>query len=451
MHNTLPSKPAHKAKIVSRNGEYIALNLENLNLFRVDEGEAAILSLFDKGLTPAQIAAQLQVPRETCEETLRVFSTLPRGISLSEEEVGVFDELLLMVATDCNMACRYCYGGGGTYKRERALMDTETAFKAVDAALSLGDMKMITFFGGEPLLNFQLIKEVVERVEPEITCGIITNGTIMTEEIATFIKEHHLPITVSIDGPQEVHDAGRVYPGGKGTHQKVVETIHMLEKEGVPFAVEATFTRKALEKGYTARDILEYVYQFTPTINIAPVAVVDDPLFRLSPQELKEFKIGCIDFVFDKIIKGEPINVLNITALICNIASPERMIPRTFCPYHAKRFAVFPNGDAFPCYLVMDEKYKYGNVFDTKFVERFEEKSRKILPLLCRDRLKESPWFLPLMTHICVSTLTEEGEYCTLDEAGLSTGAEVTEHLLYRMSQIRGWHTFFEMLQRMGM
>jgi len=436
-----------KVKLISRNGEYVAVNLENLNIFRVDETEANILSLHEKGLEIPEIATKLDIQKEKCEQTIKIFDSLPKGARIVPQDVGKLNELLLMIALDCNMRCGYCYGDGGSYKRERTLMSTETAFKAVDCALSLGDIKVITFFGGEPLLNFNLIKEVVQRVEPDITCGIITNGTIMNEEIAEFIKEHALPLTISIDGPEKVHNAGRCYPDGSGTHKKVVETMEMLKSVGIPFAIEATYTKKALNLGYSAKDVLEYLYQFTPTINFASVGVVDDPEYRLSPQELRDFRIQCIDFAFDKIQKGEPINVFDITALVSNIASPERVISKVFCPYHVRRFAVFPNGDAYPCYLLMDEKYKYGNVFDPGFVETFPEKSQKILPKLCRDRLTVSPWFTPLLTHICVSTLIPEGDYFSLIDDVLVAGPEVVEHLLYRMSQIRTWDRFFETLQ----
>ena len=432
-------------KVIKRNNNYTAVNLENLNLFRIDETEARILSLHEKGLSPSDIAQETGIPQDICEKTLEIFSTLPPGVQLVQESAGILDELLLMVAVDCNMACRYCYGDGGTYQRERTLMDTETAFKAVDTALSLGDIKVITLFGGEPLLNFEVIREVVLKY-PDIVCGIISNGTIMTREIAQFLKEHKIPFTVSLDGPPEVHDAVRYYRDGKGTHARIMKTIKMLKEVDLPFAIEATFTKQALLHGYSARDVLDYLYEFTPTINFAAVAVVDDPDVRLTPEELIDFRTEVIDFTFDKIEKGEIINIFDITALITRIASPQRTMPQVFCPYHARRIAVFPNGDAYPCYLLSQDKYKYGNVFDPDFVEKFPRKTQEIIPHLCRDQLTYSPWFTPLLTHICVSTLVCEGDKFSLNKDVITAGPEVMEHLLYRMSRIRNWKPFFETL-----
>ncbi len=434
-----------KVKVIFRNGEYTAVNLENLNYFRVTETEAKILSLYDKGVEPEDIASELEIAEEECRNTIQTFCTLPENTHLVYETPGKLNEILLMVALDCTMKCSYCYGDGGTYNRERSLMSTETAFKALKAAKSLGDIRIVTFFGGEPLLNFSLIKEVVEQT-PQIQYGIITNGTIMTDEIVSFIKEHNIRITVSIDGPEEVHNAGRTYPDGKGTHKKVMETVKMLKEEPIPFAVEATFSKKVLKLGYSATDVLNYLYQITPSINIAPVKVVDDPEYQLSPEEFVNFRIQCIDFAFDKILKGEPINLFDITTFIYRMASPERIISVMFCPYHAQRVAVFPDGDVYPCYLIAKKEYKYGNVFDADFVETFHKTSKKILPRLCRDRLATSYWVVPLLPNICVSDLTEEQDHFFLHEDTAKSSSTVYEHLLNRMSQVKNWDEFFKRL-----
>lgn len=179
-----------KMKLISRNGEFVAVNLENLNLFRVDEQEANILSLYDKGSTIPDIAAALQISEEKCKKTIDIFCTLPKGVQLVPEELGNLNELVLMVAQDCNLKCDYCYGDGGTYGRERTLMDSKTAFNAIQCASALGDIGRVTFFGGEPLLNFKVIKEVVENTEG-VLFGIVTNGTIMTDEMLACIKENN--------------------------------------------------------------------------------------------------------------------------------------------------------------------------------------------------------------------------------------------------------------------
>lgn len=430
-------------KLISRNGELVAVNLENLNIFRVDKTEADILSLYNKGVEIPDIASELGVPEEKCTKTVETFCSLPKGVQLVPEEVGALHELVLMVATDCNLKCNYCYGDGGTYKREKALMSTETAFKAIDYAVSLGNIERITFFGGEPLLNFTLIKEIVEKTKDTIKCGMITNGTIMNKEIIEFIKTHKIPTTVSIDGPEDVHDSGRVYADGRGTHKKVVKTMEMLKEAGIPFGIEATFTRKALNLGYSVKDILEYLYQFSPSINMVPVALVDDPDYKLSPQQLAEFRIQCIDFTFDKILKGEPIYVYDIMALITRIASPTRVVLKAFCTCHSEKMTVFPNGDVYSCYLSAREEFRFGNVHDPNFIEIYRRRGIEILPLLCRDRLTNPSWFTPLVTHICMGSLVPEGNLFALNKDIAQSGEETFEYLLYRMSQVRDWNTFF--------
>jgi uncharacterized protein len=428
-------------KVISRNGEFLAVNLENLALFIIDENEATVLSLYQKGVDTQTIASELNVSEKECRQTIELFCS-HQGIQIVQEDTGDVNQLLLMVALDCNMKCSYCYGDGGTYKRERTLMTTETALKALDA-VSHGGIETVTFFGGEPLLNFELIKNVV-RVTPHAAHAVITNGTIMNREIAAFIKTHNITTAVSIDGPEEVHDSFRVYPDGRGTHKKVMETVRMLKASEVPLAVEATYTKRALELGYSAYRILEYLYQFTPSINISPAGFFDT--YRLSPQELTAFYLQCIEFTFDKIEEGIPINIPDITSVILRMASPERVIPRLFCPYYARRVAVFPNGDVYPCCLLAEEEYNCGNVSDPEFSSTFLKKKREVLSRLCRDRLVHPPWFTPLLTRICVSDVQLQGDCFALHE-DTTAYSDVMEYLLYRIATIEDWGSFFTMQQ----
>ncbi len=445
---TEPRGDTMNMKVISKNGKYVAVNLENLNLFTIDENEAEILSLYEKGHKIPYIASELALSETLCRETIKTFCDLPEGICVTSEEPGPVDQLLLMIALDCNMKCSYCYGDGGTYKREKTLMSEKTAFRALDV-ISPGNIKAVTFFGGEPLLNFPLIKEVVKRVKRAnpAMCTIITNGTLMNKEMAAWIKAHNVSVAVSIDGPEEVHDAGRVYPDGKGTHKKVMETVDILERTGIRFAVEATFTKKTLEAGYSAGEILEYLYQFSRAIHITPVGAVLDPEYKLSFQDLIDFYTECIDFTFDKLEGGELINIPDITSFVFRIASPERVIPRLLCPHYAQRVAIFPDGDCYPCCLLAEDEYSCGNVFDPDFSKTFFEKRKDVLSRLCRDRLIQSCWFTPLLARICANDVTSEGQDFSLYADLVKTYAEVVEYFLYKISQVQDWGVFFAMLE----
>jgi len=160
--------------------------------------------------------------------------------------------LVLMVAQTCNLRCKYCYGGDGSYGGSRAIMPRKTAFKTIDLLVTQSPKKEcgITFFGGEPLLNFQLIKETVAYAKQRakergkrFRFRITTNGTLMDDSVTDFLVKEEFGLLISHDGPKNVHDHARVFPGGGGTFDEVGQTIRRLKRRKKRFSVRATLTR----------------------------------------------------------------------------------------------------------------------------------------------------------------------------------------------------------------
>ncbi|MDR4509638.1 MAG: radical SAM protein [Candidatus Brocadiaceae bacterium] len=143
--------------------------------------------------------------------------------------------LSLNIAQRCNLKCVYCYGNEGEYGEE-GLMDKKTAFRSVDWLIERsGETKKlaINFFGGEPLLNFPLMRKVVEYAEKrsgklgkEIRFGITTNGTLLSNEIITYLKEHKISPLISFDGPAQ--DINRPFKDGQGSFAAVASNIKKL-------------------------------------------------------------------------------------------------------------------------------------------------------------------------------------------------------------------------------
>ncbi|MFA4929089.1 MAG: radical SAM protein [Patulibacter sp.] len=158
-------------------------------------------------------------------------------------------QMTLGVTEDCNLRCRYCiFSDVYTLSRNRSrnVMDFPTAKKALDYYMSLFlegreynplRRPSIGFYGGEPLLNFDLIKKCVQYLKtayPELDFhfSVTTNGTLLTKEKEEFLKEHGFYISISIDGPKEEHDRNRVYPNGKGTFSDVIKNANRLIASG---------------------------------------------------------------------------------------------------------------------------------------------------------------------------------------------------------------------------
>ena len=137
----------------------------------------------------------------------------------------------------CNLACRYCYSG----RSMKPDMSPEIAIKSVDFVLGLsGKDNHINFgfFGGEPLLRFDLIRHIVPYIRQkaleagkDVSFSITTNGTILTTEITDFFREENFDVCVSLDGPQPVHDKNRVFHNGRGSYSKVINHLKIAQEQ----------------------------------------------------------------------------------------------------------------------------------------------------------------------------------------------------------------------------
>jgi uncharacterized protein len=162
--------------------------------------------------------------------------------------------LVMNVAEECNLACRYCIVGQGRFRRQGALMSREVALRGVDFLLEASEDSPrchIRFFGGEPLLNYEVIGETIaygqtaaRRQGKRITYSIATNGTLLDEERIAFFKRNDVEIEISLDGSPDIHDLVRRLPNGKGSYQTVVSHLPLLLVDYADrVRVRATMTR----------------------------------------------------------------------------------------------------------------------------------------------------------------------------------------------------------------
>jgi uncharacterized protein len=167
--------------------------------------------------------------------------------------------LCLHMAHTCNLKCSYCFAGDGEYSGGTKLMPLGVAEKAVDLLLSKSGKKKnveIDFFGGEPMLNFDVVKKTVEyarkeqkKYNKEVHFTITTNGTILDDDSLQFINENMDNVVLSIDGRKEVHDRLRVYADGSGSYDKVLPNIKKIAdgRNGKSYFVRGTYTAANLD------------------------------------------------------------------------------------------------------------------------------------------------------------------------------------------------------------
>ena len=180
--------------------------------------------------------------------------------------------LQIMVATDCNLKCKYCYADNGSYGGERRIMTPEEALSYVEPFIERhSNIGTVFFFGGEPTLAPETIEAVCcffeaaheeGRLETRPVFTMVTNATLIDENLAAVLAKHKVRVTVSIDGPPEINDRVRQTKMDEATFSLIAEGIKNLADAGnPPVMLEGTYTALHERLGYSRNDITDYLRQ----------------------------------------------------------------------------------------------------------------------------------------------------------------------------------------------
>lgn len=202
--------------------------------------------------------------------------------------------LVLEVAQACNLRCGYCYASGGTYGGEARLMTPEAARKAVRRLVaSSGNLEEVTLilFGGEPLLNLPALGAAVEEAEraageagKRLNLSLTTNGTLLDAETVAFLHRHRIGVSVSLDGPPDLHDANRPYAHGGGSYASVVEGLRRL-LAGSPRPVAARVTLAPAQWGRVPEVFDHLLGLGFHEVGIAPASPATEDLLPTAEEE----------------------------------------------------------------------------------------------------------------------------------------------------------------------
>ena len=269
---------------------------------------------------------------------------------------------VLQIANDCNLNCIYCYGDGGSYGRERELMSFETAKKAIDFTVENSEGVeniLIVFFGGEPLINFNIVKRTFDyckSLEPEtgkkFSFSMTTNGTILTDEIYDFIKDNKINVMISVDGGRDIQDKHRCYCDGRGSFDDVQKNIEKFkEARGGHLTARATVCRTDFRFKNIKDDLL--AMGFTNAITSMVDTSEDSELFiggEYSNEVLEQYRILAADYV-SSVKKGEK-TLNHLLTHYLNALYFKKMKIRG-CNAGESGIAVGTNGKIYPCHRFM--------------------------------------------------------------------------------------------------
>lgn len=339
-------------------------------------------------------------------EALKAFAVTRGKLPYSEEEIGealeellelteegqlfapdiyenyVFDfkkrqtvvkALCLHIAHDCNLACRYCFAGEGEYHGHRALMSLEVGKKALDFLVANSGNRVnleVDFFGGEPLMNWDVVKGIVEYgrslEEPhnkKFRFTLTTNGVLLNDEIMEFANREMANIVLSIDGRKEIHDKMRPFRGGQGSYDLIVPKFQKVaeSREQTRYYVRGTFTHNNLD---FSRDVLHLADLGFQQISVEPVVAKPTDSYALTeddlPKLMEEYDKLAVEMLRRR-REGKPFNFFHF--MIDLEGGPCVAKRLSGCGSGTEYLAVTPWGDLYPCHqFVGDEKFLMGNV-----------------------------------------------------------------------------------------
>ncbi|MBQ1538095.1 MAG: thioether cross-link-forming SCIFF peptide maturase [Ruminococcus sp.] len=286
--------------------------------------------------------------------------------------------MCLLIALDCNLRCEYCFAGKGDYGKGRTLMTYETGKKAIDFLIEKSANRKnleIDFFGGEPLMNFEVVKQIVEYAREQeklhnknIRFTITTNGTLLTDDKIEFINDQMHNVVLSIDGRPEVNDRMRKTINGKGSYNAFIDKFKKLvETRGdKEWYVRGTYTKYNLD---FTNDVMSLYNEGFEQISVEPV--IADPSL---PYALTEEDLPAIFSEYEKLadnireIKSSG-RFINFFHFMLDLDQGPCAIKRLRgCGCGNDYVAISPDGDIYPCHqFVGNDDYKMGSLNDGSF------------------------------------------------------------------------------------
>ena len=298
----------------------------------------------------------------------------------------VVKALCLHIAHDCNLRCKYCFASTGDFGTGRKLMPLEVGIAAIDFLLehSIGRENLeVDFFGGEPLMNFEVVKEIVkyarskeEEYHKNFRFTITTNGMLLTDDKIDYINEEMSNVVLSIDGRKEVNDRMRVKVDGSGCYDRIVDNYKKLvEKRGdKEYYVRGTYTKYNLD---FSEDVMHLYNAGFDQVSVEPVMEDESVEYAITEKDLDQIYAE-YDKLVDQIAEikdnGGSINFFHF---MIDLDQGPCVIKRLRgCGSGNEYVAITPDGDIYPCHqFVGHEEYCMGNLeqgtFNTDIKKEF--------------------------------------------------------------------------------
>ncbi len=380
--------------IYKSRGYNIVLDVNSGAVHAVSDAAYALLEKYPDGL-PEKLCEPVDGfgEEELLEAHAELLELVKNGLLFSDDdyidlekvhfEQSPVKAMCLHIAHDCNLKCEYCFADGGEYHQIRQLMSFEVGKAAIDFLIAHSGKRRnleIDFFGGEPLLNFEVVKQIVEyaeslekRHDKNFRFTITTNGVLLTEDKMAYINEHMGNIVLSLDGRKEVNDRVRRRLDGSGCYDSILPKFQKMAelRNQDNYYVRGTFTR--YNKDFD-RDVLHLADLGFRQISVEPVTAPESAPYSLRecdlPEVMEAYDRLC-DAMVERRKRGERFNFFHF---MIDLDQGPCVIKRLRgCGSGNEYVAVTPSGDIYPCHqFVGMEGYRMGSVLDGSFDEKIK-------------------------------------------------------------------------------
>jgi uncharacterized protein len=364
-------------------GLYIVLDINSGLVHVVDKLVYDVLDFF-QGTNQQEVIEQLQAtyPVSELKEAMAELAELKQQEKLFSPDITVprtfsdqpiVKSMCLHIAHDCNLRCGYCFAGTGDFGHDRGFMSFEVGKRAVDYIVDHSGKRRhceIDFFGGEPLMNLSVVKELVTYIrqrEQETTkifkLTLTTNGVLLTDDTIAYLNDNHISLVLSLDGRKATHDGMRRYPNGQGSFATVQANIAktIFSRNNKNYYVRGTYTAKNLD---FSNDVLAMADMGFRELSVEPVVE------KNADYMLTEAHLPTLFAEYDKLTalylerkrSGQDFEFFHFNVDLNHGPCVAKRLGG--CGAGHEYFAVTPTGDLYPCHqFVGREEYKLGDVF----------------------------------------------------------------------------------------
>ena len=393
------------------NGYNIVLDVCSGSVHVVDDLVYDVIALYEESDLDEIIKQLSKYPEEEIREAYDEITELKEAGQLFTEDVykdaiidfkkrkTVVKALCLHIAHDCNLACKYCFAEEGEYHGGRALMSYEVGKKALDFLIANSGNRVnleVDFFGGEPLMNFDVVKDLVaygrskeKEFNKKFRFTLTTNGMLLTDEVMEFANKEMANVVLSIDGRKEVHDFMRPTRNGTGRYDLIIDKFKKMAemRNQTNYYVRGTFTHYNLD---FSKDVLHLADMGFKQISAEPVVAPDDMDYAIREEDLPKL-FEEYDALAREMVKREKEgNGFNFFHFMIDMTGGPCLYKRlSGCGSGTEYLAVTPWGDLYPCHqFVGMEQFKLGNV-DTGIEKTDIVDEFKLCNVYAKDKCKD--------------------------------------------------------------